>query len=627
MELSDANILTSSLKTGELAALLTGCEFILSTLAIYMIRSLMMGLWICRLHRRETRQMSFKADFGFGRELVGILISALLALSVALVDTTLESRQVLSKDLTEKGCVHMNGHYPQSLLEKARPPSYYSLDMTAVQITRQLDCSHGIRCVERNQKLLMSESEQFFAPKCVLPPETPAPNNQTEVVRTTDVGNGPVDQAIDCFESYNTDYGRVYDDSQVLLIPSRTLPEDITFLKDFNMAATTVKTILECEQKNIAALTTRSRHEWTIRGVTDFALANMMLRRICELHPDVSDRPSITSSEMKACTMNKTVPCGPNDVFTCEQEHLDHACLQENVIVPRNETHMYTAELPNMSVLLINPNNETIDGSQSKACTNSTISYEYALVSRDSDNEKEILPIRLNIRGSCEDTMHVLALPAIIHSSMDGWSNNTYNSSFVMKEIPDENQRFHGYMFSLARSYFPFFEKELKVQTNCKLRLSKELTIVKVNWQFILLIVSMVVCFVIIVVAIALRCYLPSQAWKVAEVKDALSHVSPEYISSASISIDGLGVGTTTKIITQRNNETQSWSAFSEEEQGRNGNSGDGESSGSSGALPNDFTNYPSPSESQQSLYVRVDDNSRLRRPNAASGYKIVSGP
>lgn len=550
------------LTNGEVSSILTTLEFLAGTVALYCVHILLLAYWIRRIHS----SMNGRQSSGLGlnlvrhrrsfrkREIFGLAIAGLCTVFVALTEANLGSTSRISKRTKlSTVCSSVQNPYQTDLLQLAAPPLSFKVRAEAIKLAGSMDCYAGFDLMDfGSDNFILTESPSFYIPTCVQPSNISLTTN--EVLASN------LREAKTELKTSNLRDEMITLSENIFYIIPYEKPELVSTSRKQNRNGEPLPPIPQCEQKSISSLTTMAQYEWGIRKVDDLNISRLVTSKICEQH-EIKDNSVVVINSKDAKT------CFSNDGT------IDNNCLRSK---SRPGTDRFTATIEN-SVALIT---HDIDGefSHSHACTNATVEYEYVLVSENdlflsvdkpaiaSTSKAVIIPTAIRVaKGRCEPTFHALALSSLIYAARVHWYYARVDPS--LKAL-NEHQCYWAFFISIARLYFPYdaIENNINTPANCTLHVSREATVIEIDWYFIVMAIIFVVYSVVVCVTIFFWSSLTKQDMEFARVADTIAAASSDNVSIGSVTIRDRKSRKVTRIVTQEVDDPDSDSTgFAEE--------------------------------------------------------------
>lgn len=471
------------IKLGTLAALLTALEFVLGVISSLSARAFLHGIWLSRLHRGATEQISssVRDRRAIRKSALATLLGIWLVIGVALVESNLqEGVQVKSESFNSSRCVSMSAKIKPKRVLNHTPPIRATLERWVLKAASQLRCeSTGIDTVGVGGTTdSFGARHDMFAPTCAEKKLEPK-----KIVSKPGVSEFEGDGLF-------TEMG---DGEGFTLFPHDGM--DLGFEKERN------------EEGGVCAKVGLSSYMHALPGQfeTEFAHTMNMTatvhERICKLH---GKRDHLVVPDAT------TDPCVIDDEF----ELLDIQCLRGRV----RDNYVNVVELNEMSALFVGANSTA----PSFVCLNATIRYEYVLISavitvRGDDQSGVLFPVIVPttvspLTGHCERTVAPLGQAALMYTMNAEWTKDE------LTRVPRVTL-YHAYMMAVSSSQFPFAslrDKESAMENGqCLVRAVVPVTEIPTDWRLAILFSGLLVVVVLTVIALIFRLWFSGEAWSV----------------------------------------------------------------------------------------------------------------
>lgn len=549
-----ANAIEVNTPLNTFTAILTYSEFLLGFVAALFVRIFMQGYSLYLLHARGTLSMDRKSQRkrSYVKDLVALVIGIWLAISVALVEYSLGisyrtvDDQVIS---SSKQCVRMDASLNKSYAIDIVPPRSLRTEEWARVVSSQLGCGEaGILNVNTAVEYSPNgEVSNLSAPTCVQV-GTARTAEQLRLDASVDIesvllsstflsfslefssfyeiylysideilsllpGNSSVNGESSLNESSSlnsnaTNTSTVRGDVSQLWSQSRESMSDLMSLNDVNPDHATLRQDSElspCAEKNISDFVMFMRRRWAVSFIDGNENADVIHRKICLQHQGVVeyiDEPSVKGNCQNASLLNTT-------------------CL-EGLARERNiSTH--SVNIADASALIIkhDVNNE------SYACTDATFRLSYLFVdglirSPSMQGKGLLVPLRIDVaEGRCERTLHVLGRAALLHAAVAEWEGNELSKM-------DRHERYQTLMMSVAPALLPktvVSDIQGNQSGTCELREVNKVTLIPINYAFVMLMIGLGVSVLIVLGGIIARIAFYKYEWNIGSTQWSLDRI------------------------------------------------------------------------------------------------------
>lgn len=536
---------------GTVAAILTAFEFVVGSIGLLFLGPFLYGIWLSKLHIRKrisVKKTDIRARL-LQREFIAFCIGAWFAVSVALVESSLDEQTLVTdNEIRSTTCARMDFLYDTRSVVLIQPPPRFAVDEWSLDVASQINCSeNGLFSIDLGDTtgIIKNGKGAGNAPVCVSKDKslayTPSLIEKGTVklnriqVSAPDIGYGlSLDEPIVSLLPYNTSAGT-----------SRFRDNDEKYIP-----------LPSCERMNITTFPIRFFENWAITGTDDYNVSRVVMDRICQsLEPE--RLPVVFPYDIAVCyeyydhlTLSG---CGYREDFvdfgyTKEQDELGVLIQRE---FENNSSYTATTDISMVSLLVIEDeyvdDDELPDGidflSKSAACPDITLRIKYILIPTSfalrgrskrrfkkvkQDTEYILIPKRFEVvSGKCESTIHTLGLSALIHSANAEWQSN---------ELAEMNRidRYHAMMISLGRLSFPIDEVLATAGGNnnsCTVRQVTQVTVLKRDLSFYTLLIVSGVCAAFVVTVVLFWCLFPKNAWEISPL-ERLQRYNPIQVTS-----------------------------------------------------------------------------------------------
>lgn len=497
------------LPVGAVAALLTTCEYFLTTVTGLAARAVVRGAWLLTLHRGGAASINGRARArrALVRDSFTFLLGIWYVASVALIESNLQTTYVIDDTpMLSESCVRLDRPLRASLLESLVPPMKSVLEPWVMHIAKNLKCDGGAL-----SSVGVGSSSNFYGVK-------------TDMYAPVCSTNKTVDA-----KSLNVSYKELRAFPNMLSAKPGTteiaeiFPYSTSLIRKWTgshfgpLFANDQLDRMQggiCELVNISSLHTAMSCGWISMFTESTRISTTIHRWLCSLHS--SKKPSILS-------IAEAAPC----IYKAENL-IKPDCLR---IIALAGNALERAHLANVSALIVGK--ERDNGSY--ACVDATVLIEYVFISPDSlplmmgihkaPSNPVLVPTTFTIEaGHCERTTHVLGRAALIYSADAEWRQTD------MADL-DRATRYHAYMIAVSSSQFPLNTCDRQKSDNvgdCYVRRVAAATEIPKDWRFMLLISAVIFSLTLMTFGIVFRMMFHGKPWTVGSTEWSLSQFMHE---------------------------------------------------------------------------------------------------
>lgn len=525
---------TIGLPVGTVAALLTSCEYILSTLAALSARAAVHGSWLYNLHRggEATIGISARTKRNVYKDVIGSILGVWLVVAVALVESNLYGSVVVSPVVAVSPfCISTSQSFDASLFDNLVPSMRSNIEPWVFGVIETLNCEGGLATIGTGHATnLYGHKRDIGAPICdpsiVTPPEKVS--IQISVLRVNS--------------------------EQIVM---RTAETSVFEIIPYNRQGIGLPVYRQgprsegqgpCGMKGISTYMVGLTHGWMTAYANSRNISTFVMETICEQH----------STVVTPIAVNLTDRCANYDMNI-----LDVACIYDGL--PPNLIR--SAVIHDTAAIFVGK--EAIDPSY--ACINASIRIDYTLISPDLFAKMTpptiltmpvLIPLHLAVqRGYCERTVHVLGRAALVYSADAEWLDTR------LRKL-NRRMRYHAYMVTVASAQFPLtqvnesltgFSATPETNEPCLLKGINDVTLVPWNWCLWLLILGVSATAIVTVLGITMRLVFAGETWRVGSAQWSLSRL---------FSNTGLGdpMAENSVVVQVVQDDTDNWSVRSDEE-------------------------------------------------------------
>lgn len=449
----------------------------------------------------------------FRRELIGFLLTVWFALSIALVETSLQSvllvRTTPSKSRT---CLQMDRLYDVAPVTVATPPFRYSIDDWALNIGQQLGCDEtGLLSIDLGGiEGPAGDGNSTRAPMCV---DKSKGSNQFYPW---------IDQGFVDIERFKVHENGLFTENPVLSIIPYDNNVGLSRPRDTNLSEPYIP-IDTCDALNIAAIPLRYFREWDIANVDDYNVTRNILKQMC--------------TNLDKSSLPKQVP-RPFFDPCLSRFYINMTCVRVSVpsayhssVIVSNASMLIIQEADKEDFIETPETTQATIPSRTVACPEVELNISYVLLPVERIYEKYnstiiegqtpinstiMVPYRIQKIGGvqCEPSLHILGFSALIYTA-----NLEWESSQVVRSEVGRTRRYQTFMIAMARTIYPFDQFKLQLPKNtsaytdeCNLRKIEEVTLVLRNWGFYLLICITLVNMLFSILSFAFQCIFPTRS-------------------------------------------------------------------------------------------------------------------
>lgn len=510
-----SNSLEISAGVGEVAAILTWYEFIVGTIGAFCLAPFFYGIFLSRLHARGklTVRKRYLKRKAFGREAVGFALAVWFAISVSVVESSLESElRITDEQVESPSCLRMDQMYDASPILVARPPFKFSIGSWGITIGEQLSCGkRGILSIDLGgNEGIFNTSYVSSAPICdptdrLVDPFFPELDSGLATINLIDLGGAGARSVEPLIQFFPYDV-------TVRLSRSRKLGLQEPYIN-----------LPSCDRFRIASLPFRYVNQWDISQVDDYNVTLQTMHKICN---NVTGVPTTLPMDIiEDCYEAPSV--------------LNMTCVRD-ATSPSLEKYSSSVVISNLSMLIIKSleNLQFIGGAEfatrSVACPDVSLNISYYLAPLKHLTSLDVpipfngeVPLDANLsmfiphkveklRGECEPTLHILGFSALLYTARMDWRG-------IYPENLSRKQKYKMFLLSMARTIFSIDEFHQQFHENIsvadrpvyKLRKTKQVTDILKDWRFYLLIAVTVVCMLFLLSAVLFHVIFPTQAWEI----------------------------------------------------------------------------------------------------------------
>lgn len=491
-----------NLPIGTVAALLTSCEYLLSTIAALSARAAVHGSWLYSLHRGGEASIGVAARMkrNIRKDIIGSIIGVWLVISVALVESNLYSSVVVSRSLVVSPmCISTSQPFPITLFGELIPSMRAIVEPWVIGVVDTLNCQGGLSTIGGGAGTdIYGKKLNLSAPVCdqsaIVPP-------QQVFIRLS----------------------RVYIGSQQIVFqPSRTAIFEIIpySRRGIGLALPRLGPEYEgqgpCGAKGISTYLPGLRHGWITVSASAHNVSVSVLESVCEQH-SAPVRP-ISFDLAESCTDFKS-------------KALDLSC----VYIQTSEDDVYSATIHDTSAIFVGKSGTD----PSYACLNASVRIDYVFLPPSMFTKMTppvavtmpvLVPVQVAaVSGYCERTVHILGRAALVYSADAEWLHSELYGL-------DRRTRYHAFMIAVSSSQFPlanirnspsemFSAVTPEGYEPCLLRGVNEVTLVPWNWCLWLLIFGVSMAGAVMIVGLTLRMLFSGESWRVGSAQWSLTRL------------------------------------------------------------------------------------------------------
>lgn len=490
------------LPVGTVAALLTSCEYLLSTIAALSARAAVHGSWLYNLHRGGEASISVAARMkrNIRKDIIGSIIGVWLVISVALVESNLYASVIVSRSLVvSPSCVSTSHPFDVGLFEDLIPSMRAVVEPWVVGVVDTLNCQGGLATIGGGAGTdIYGKKKNMSAPVCdqsvVIPPEQISIRLSRLHISSKQIVFRPTETAI--FE----------------IIPYST--------KGIGSAVPRLGPDYEgqgpCGAKGISTYLAGLRHGWITLYANAHNVSVSVMESVCEQH--LAPVAPISFDLADRCSNLKS-------------KEIDLSCIYTQT----SQDDVYSAVIRDTSAIFVGKS--SLD--PSFACLNASIRIDYLFLPAKIFTQMSppiavtmpvLVPVKVAaVSGYCERTVHVLGRAALVYSADAEWLHSE------LREL-DRRTRYHAFMIAVSSSQFPLanilnslpeasVSSAAKIDEPCLLRGVSEVTLVPWNWCLWLLILGVSVSCIFMVVGLALRLFFAGESWRVGSAQWSLTRL------------------------------------------------------------------------------------------------------
>lgn len=490
------------LPVGTVAALLTSCEYLLSTIAALSARAAVHGSWLYNLHRGGEANIGVAARMkrNIRKDIIGSVIGIWLVISVALVESNLYASVVVSSSLVVSPmCVSTSYPFDIALFEDLVPSMRAVVEPWVIGVVDTLQCQGGLATIGGGAGTdIYGKKKNMSAPVCdqsvVIPPERISIKLSRVHLSAKQIVYRPTETAF--FE--------------IIPYSSRGIGSDIPRLgPEYEGEG-------PCGSKGISTYLAGLRHGWITLHANAHNVSVSVMESVCRQH--LGPVIPIPSDLAERCSNLKV-------------KELDLSC----VYTQTSKENIHSAAIGDTSAIFIGESS----ADPSYACLNASIRIDYVFLpammfTKMAPPILVTMPVLVPLRvaatsGYCERTVHVLGRAALVYSANAEWLNSE------LSEL-DRRSRYHAFMIAVSSSQFPLANIHSSLprssvgdyaesDTPCLLRGVSDVTLVPWDWCLWLLILGVSVACITMIVGLALRLIFAGESWKVGSAQWSLTRL------------------------------------------------------------------------------------------------------
>lgn len=434
-----------NLPVGTVAALLTTCEFILSTITALAARAAIRGMWLLTLHTGGKAPVSVaaRARRAFVRDALIFIIGLFLVVSVALVEAGLNTTYIVGREPIFDGdnCVRLDRPFNPDYMEFLIPSIQTGIKPWIETVIDDIGCNTSslISVGTGDAVDIHGGHRKFFAPVCgkeniIHPKDASISIDRLKVEPTRLALMAGHSEMVEIFP---------HSKDMILNIPIH-VDSDIEEIEADSTIAS------ECTAKNLSGITTYLRATWMSSSTRSESLATSVINALCSLH-DSKSQVILTLTDITEC------------IF---KPHMDLRvdCLRKKGLL---KSALQTARLTDVSALFVKKTRQE----SSFVCLSAELEVEYVLVTGEVITEFQnyiaprnpiLIPTKVSaISGHCEKTIHVSGRAALIYTIEAEW-RKTYLAAV------DRVARYHALMTAVSDSQFPLSHLDRKASDEKK---------------------------------------------------------------------------------------------------------------------------------------------------------------